>query len=58
MAQIHEEVILIKLSKLVKTGTASSLDLRSIANEEVITALEQVVQELVGDSVIVEIEKA
>jgi hypothetical protein len=58
MAQIYEEVIIIKVSKLVKTGTTSSLDLCSIANEEVITALEQVVQELVGDTVIVEVEKA
>ena len=58
MAQIYEEVIVIKLSKLVKTGTANSADLRSLANEEIISALEQVTQELVGDSVIVEVEKA
>jgi hypothetical protein len=54
MAQIHEEVIVIKLSKLVKTGS----DAGSLANEEIISALEQVVQELVGDSVIVEVEAA
>lgn len=58
MAQIHEEVIVIKVSKLVKSGTVDAESLRDIANEEVISALEQVVQELVGDSVVVEVEKA
>jgi hypothetical protein len=58
MAQIHEEVIIIRLSKLVKSGTVEAESLRDIANEEVIAALEQVVQELVGETVIVEVEKA
>ena len=58
MAQIHEEVIIIRLSKLVKSGTVEAESLRDIANEEVVAALEQVVQELVGDTVIVEVEKA
>jgi hypothetical protein len=58
MAQIHEEIIVIKVSKLVKSGTVDAESLCDIASEEVITALEQVVQELVGDSVIVEVEKA
>jgi hypothetical protein len=54
MAQIHEEVIIIKLSKLVKTGT----DVGVLASQDIIAALEQVVQELVGDTVIVEVEAA
>jgi hypothetical protein len=58
MAQIHEEVIVIKLSKLVKSGTVAASDLAGIATEEILSALEQVVQELVGDSVIVEVEAA
>ena len=58
MAQIHEEVIIIRLSKLVKSGTVEADSLRDIANEEVVAALEQVVQELVGETVIVEVEKA
>ena len=58
MAQINEEVIVIKVSKLVKSGTVDAESLHDIANEEVISALEQVVQELVGDSVVVEVEKA
>lgn len=54
MAQIYEEVIVIKLSKLVKSGAGAD----SLASEEIVLALEQVVQELVGSSVIVEVEAA
>lgn len=53
MAQILEENIVIKVSKLVKNGNAEQL-----VPEETLIALEQVAQELLGDSVIVEIEKA
>ena len=53
MAQIIEENIIIKVSKLVKNGNAEHL-----VPEETLLALEQVAQELLGDSVIVEIEKA
>jgi hypothetical protein len=53
MAQVLEEVILIKVSKLVKEGTGQSL-----VSQETQQALEQVAQELLGDSVIVEVEKA
>lgn len=56
MALIHEEVIVIKLSKLIK-GTEGTVA-PTIADAEMSTALEQVVQELVGDSVIVEVERA
>lgn len=54
MAKIFEEVLVVKLSKLVKDDTANN----SITTDEIQAALEQVVQELVGDGVIVEIEKA
>ena len=54
MAQIHEEVIVIKLSKLVKNGVETGV----LANTDIVSALEQVVQELVGDAVIVEVEAA
>lgn len=53
MAQIIEEVIVIKLSKLVKND--EKVD--SISNQEIEAALEQVTQELVGSGVIVEVEK-
>ena len=54
MAKIQEEVIIIKLSKLVKDNVEAS----SIVGAEIQQALEQVVQELVSDSVVVEVEKA
>lgn len=54
MAQIYEEVIIIKLSKLVKTDTTAT----EIANDDVITALASVAEELAGAGVIVEVEKA
>ena len=53
MAQIIEENIVIKVSKLVKASGGESL-----VPEETLQALEQVAQELLGDSVIVEVEKA
>lgn len=53
MAQILEENIVIKVSKLVKTGSSENL-----VSEETILALEQVAQELLGEGVIVEVEKA
>ena len=53
MAKIIEENIIIKVSKLVKISTDESL-----VSEETLQALEAVAQELLGDSVIVEVEKA
>jgi len=55
MAKIHEEVIVIKLSKLVKD---SGQDVSVIATKDLQDALTAVAQELTGDSVIVEIEQA
>jgi hypothetical protein len=54
MAKIYEEVVVIKLSKLIKDGEVTPI----IAQDDVTAALEQVAQELVGDAVIVEIERA
>jgi hypothetical protein len=53
MAKIVEEIIVIKLSKLIKEGEI----LEHISNQEIDSALEQVVQELVGNGVIVEVER-
>ena len=53
MAKIIEEIIVIKLSKLVKDDV-----IQDIVTNDLQAALEQVAQELVGDSVIVEVEKA
>ena len=54
MARMLEEVIVIKLSKLVKDS--DTID--TIADGDVQAALEQVAQELAGSGVLVEVEKA
>lgn len=56
MAKIVEEVVVIKLSKLVKDN-GSNKD-STLATDDLVVALEQVAQELVGDSAIVEVERA
>ena len=52
MAKIVEEVVAIKLSKLVKNTEENS----DIVTTDLINALEQVSQELVSESVVVEVE--
>lgn len=52
MAKIVEDAVVIKFSKIVKNNENDSL---VIASEKIIQELEQLVQELVGDSIIVEI---
>jgi hypothetical protein len=52
MAKIQEEIVVIKLSKLVKEVGSS------LTTEDFVQNVEAIVQELVGDSVIVEVEKA
>ena len=54
MAKIVEDVIVIKFSKIVKDSEEGS----SIAGSDIQSALEQVAQELVGDSVVVEVVQA
>ena len=51
MAKIQEETITIKFSKLVKNNDNAG----NLIQNEVITAIEQVAQELVGESIIVEV---
>lgn len=54
MAKIHEEIIVIKFSQLVKDGAESP----SRVTEDVTAALAQVAEELVGAGIVVEIERA
>ena len=54
MAKIVEDVIVIKFSKIVKDSDTGS----SITGPDIQQALEQVAQELVGESVVVEVVKA
>ena len=55
MAKIVEDVVVIKFSKIVKD---SESEVSGIAGSDIQAALEQVAQELVGDSVVVEVVKA
>lgn len=55
MAQIQSESIVITFSKLVKASDPSG---ETMTNDEVVTALEQVAQELVGSGVVVEVVRA
>jgi hypothetical protein len=53
MAKIIENILIVKVSKLVKEGADDNL-----IPAETQQALEQVAQELLGDAVIVEVERA
>ena len=55
MAKIHEEVVVIKLSKLVKDKDG---DTQFMANNDICEALQSVAEELLGSGVVVEVERA
>lgn len=54
MAKIHEEVVVIKLSKLIKDDVVAA----PVATDDVVAALTSVLEELAGAGVIVEVERA
>jgi hypothetical protein len=54
MAKIHEEVVVIKLSKLVRDTDAGS----EIATPDIVAALQSVAEELAGAGVVVETDRA
>ena len=54
MAKIQEKVLTIKLSKLLKDSDSES----AILNDETLVQLYQVIQELAGSGVLVEMEEA
>jgi hypothetical protein len=54
MAKIHEEIVVIKLSKLVKDTDAGT----EIATDDIVSALQSVAEELAGTGVVVESERA
>ena len=54
MAKIHEEIVVIKLSKLVKDSDAGG----EIATPDIVSALQSVAEELAGAGVVVEADKA
>jgi hypothetical protein len=55
MAKIVEEIIILRVSKLLKNKEDSSDVL--LANNEFLYSLEQVATELLGDEITVEIER-
>lgn len=55
MAKIHEEVVVIKLSKLVKDKDG---DDQFVATNDICDALQSVAEELLGEGVVVEVERA
>jgi len=55
MAKIVEDVLVIKFSKIIKDSESET---SGIAGSDIQAALEQVAQELVGDSVVVEVVQA
>ena len=55
MAKIHEEIVVIKLSKLVKEKDESP---GILADNEICDALQSVAEELLGSGVVVEVERA
>jgi len=56
MAKIHEEIVLIRLSKLVKEKDTDEQVL--LATDDLCDALQSVVEELMGAGVVVEAERA
>jgi hypothetical protein len=53
MARVQTEIVVVKLSKLIKDGAEDSL----LVNADFDSNLEAIVQELVGENILVEIEK-
>jgi hypothetical protein len=54
MAKVQTETVVITVSKLVKDAANAT----ALISDDVVTALESVVEELVGAGLVVEIEKA
>lgn len=51
--KIHEEVVVLKISKLIKVGKES----KQVATPEFIDSLISVAEELAGDGVVIEAEQ-
>ncbi len=58
MARIQEEVIVITVSKLQKNNPNGTVTDSEIVSEDTMVALASVAEELLGDGVVVEVNKA
>ena len=56
MAKIHEEVVVIRLSKLIKEKDTDEQVL--LATDDLCDALQSVVEELMGAGIVAEVERA
>ena len=54
MAKILEEIVVIKLSKLIKDSESGS----ELASDEFVSALQSVAEELAGPGIVIEAERA
>jgi len=54
MAKIHEETVVITLSKLVKNTDAGT----EIVSDDIVAALQSVTEELLGTGIVVEVVRA
>ena len=54
MAKVHEEVIVVKVSKLLKDSDSEPV----ILDNDTVTSIEAVIQELAGAGALVEVQKA
>lgn len=54
MAKLHEEIIVVKVSKLLKDNDTEP----TILDNEVISSIDAVIQELAGAGTLVEIQRA
>jgi hypothetical protein len=54
MAKLQEAVLVLKLSKLIRD---SESDGPPLTNDDFVTSLETIVQELVGDKTLVEVQQ-
>ena len=54
MAKIHEEIVVIKLSKLIRDSDGGA----EIVTADVVAALQSVAEELAGAGVVVEVDRA
>lgn len=54
MAKIYEELVVIKLSKLVRDDAS----VQAIATDDIVSALQSVAEELAGAGIVVEVDRA
>ncbi len=54
MAHIKEEILLVKVSTLIKNNESET---PNVLSDDIVSTLEQVVTELLGKGVVVELEK-